>query len=459
MISVLIRHPVVEMGVNDDWSYIWSAKDLARTGHIHYSGWVQPILGWQLYLAAAAFRVFGFSFTIARCSVFLVTLATVFLTQRFFVRAGLLERNASLAILCILGSPMYLPLGFSFISDSGGVFSCVLCMYACLRAVQARSPRGPFFWLILAAVANLLSGTVRQVAWLGLSVMIPSTALYIRRRIPLVLFGAVQVFCVVGVFACMHWFSHQPYTMRESVFDFYPDRDALANMVSGYLHAGLGLTFFLLPVLLAFVSKKAPPLKGPLALLPLAFLLAAVLILFAPHWAAFHKYIVPFLPNYLSERGLVQVGSIVGRRHEVISLPFRVLLTITKYISTAYFLSRLLISGPIRRNAQAKGDGHPTFQTLTCVLLPFALAYAGLLVSRAAQNAFYDRYLPVLLIVAALFIVRFYQEQVSNLLPIRSWIFVGMFMLAATADCMTFMRKNARGSNSSRNCTQQNCQT
>lgn len=54
------------MSLNDDWSYIWSARLLAETGHIQYNGWATAMLGWQLYLGALFIKIFGFSFSIVR---------------------------------------------------------------------------------------------------------------------------------------------------------------------------------------------------------------------------------------------------------------------------------------------------------------------------------------------------------------------------------------------------------
>ena len=95
--AILVAHPYAEVGISDDFSYIRIAQVLAQTGHIVYTGWVTPILGWQLYLAAAFIKLFGFSFTTTRASIMFVAVVTAFLCQRTFVRAGIMNGMRALA--------------------------------------------------------------------------------------------------------------------------------------------------------------------------------------------------------------------------------------------------------------------------------------------------------------------------------------------------------------------------
>src|SRR5258708_17811006 len=79
MLCEAVSRPYAEMGVCDDWSFIRTAQLLAQTGHILYNGWAACMIGWQLYPAAVLLELFGFSFTAARLSTFLVAALTPFL--------------------------------------------------------------------------------------------------------------------------------------------------------------------------------------------------------------------------------------------------------------------------------------------------------------------------------------------------------------------------------------------
>jgi hypothetical protein len=161
--AIAIR-PGVETGIGDDWSYIKTAQVLAQTGHIVYNGWATAMLGWQLFLAALFIKLFGFSFTVVRATTWVIAMATAFLVHRSFVRVGISDRNATIGTLTLMLSPVLLPMVFIFMTDIGGLFCIVLCVYACLRALQAEASRAANVWIAFAARSNALGGTVRQIA-------------------------------------------------------------------------------------------------------------------------------------------------------------------------------------------------------------------------------------------------------------------------------------------------------
>jgi 4-amino-4-deoxy-L-arabinose transferase-like glycosyltransferase len=141
-LCALATFPVAEIGMTDDWSYVQSARVLAQTGHIVYNGWTTAMLGWQLFLGALFVKLFGPSFTAIRASTLLVAVLTAFLIERTFRRAGLGSRNAAFGTLALVLSPIFLPYAVSFMTEIAGLFCVVLCLYACLRALQAKTDRG-----------------------------------------------------------------------------------------------------------------------------------------------------------------------------------------------------------------------------------------------------------------------------------------------------------------------------
>src|ERR1035441_9635806 len=86
LVCVLVSHPVAETGMGDDFAYIWAAKVLAATGHVVYTGAATAMLTWQLYLGALFIKIFGFSFTVVRASVTLVSLRSTAMLHRIFLR-------------------------------------------------------------------------------------------------------------------------------------------------------------------------------------------------------------------------------------------------------------------------------------------------------------------------------------------------------------------------------------
>lgn len=159
VICVVVSHPALNMGMDDDWSYIWCARLVANTGHIVYNGFAEPMLGWQLYLGALFIKLFGFSFTAVRASILLVAIGVIALTQRLFVRFGITAWNSAIATLTIALSPVFLFLSFSYMLDMAGLFCIMLCLYGCVRAIQADTAKATMGWLAFAALSNILGGT------------------------------------------------------------------------------------------------------------------------------------------------------------------------------------------------------------------------------------------------------------------------------------------------------------
>ena len=276
LLCALATHPVAEIGMNDDWSYVQSARILAQTGHIVYNGWATAMLGWQLFLGALFAKLFGPSFTAIRASTLFVALIAAFLLQRTLVRAGASTRNATIGTLALVLSPIFLPLAVSFMSDIGGLFCIVLCIYACLRALQAQTDRAVLAWLAFAALSNAVGGTVRQIAWLGVLVMFPCAVWILRRRPHVVLLGAlIYLISLVIVFGSLHWFLQQPYSAPERLLDGYPDEFHPNLLVAQLLDLSFGSSMFLLPILLGFVAAISLRNRRTVAILIFGGMLSA----------------------------------------------------------------------------------------------------------------------------------------------------------------------------------------
>lgn len=87
----------------------------------------------------------------------------------------------------------------------------------CQRAVVARNHRATIVWLVHAGIINVIGGTVRQTSWLGVLVMVPSTAWLLRRRRGIMVAGATTTLAgVAGVLACMSFASRQPFFRTRS---------------------------------------------------------------------------------------------------------------------------------------------------------------------------------------------------------------------------------------------------
>ena len=445
LVCSIATYPVAEIGINDDWSYVKSAEVLARTGQVVYNGWATAMLGWQIYLGALFAVIFGPSFTAIRASTLLIAMATVYLTHRTLIRAGVNSRNATIGTLLLGLSPVFMPLALTFMSDIGGLFVIVLCAYSCLRALRAQTERSVLAWLAFAALSNALGGTVRQIAWLGALVMFPCAVWLLRSR-PKVIFAGVLLYLVSGIFiyGSLHWFLQQPYSVPEPLV---PGSFAGANvlhMLGRFFRAFFSLAMFLLPILVAFIPAVSFRNRFNYALIAGGGLVCAIAGLLLHHHHKLESCLAPFsVPgSYVSPRGLIDIMVIKGDRPVILNIEIRVVLTAVILLALICLFTFLFTSRS-RQISIAGAETAISWPDLLVLFVPFTFAYLAIIVPRAAFVTIYDRYLPPLIFVGILLLLRLYQDKVGPKLSIVSNVLVlifAAFAIAGTHDAFSLYR-------------------
>ncbi len=419
LFCALISRPYAETGVSDDGTYILVAQTLAKTGHIRYNGWETPMLGWQLYLGAAFIRLFGFSFTTVRMSTLLVAVLTAFILQRTLVRAGITERNATIGTLAFVLSPLCLMLSVTYMTDIDGLFAVAICLYGCLRALQASTDRTTIAWLCFAVAANAVFGTARQIPWLGLLVMVPS-ALYLLRFRGRVLLAGILANLAGGLFilACMEWFLSQPYNVHEHLM---MHRGEEFQVLASFFHATIELPFLLLPIVVLFLPELRRDVRRSFKVLAAASAVYA-LILLALHWrwVQIHPLLEPTLKDSIGRYDGYGATYLSGLPPVILHTGARLLLTVASLGGLLGFVVSLL--SPRRVPSMETDPKPPSWRQLGILTAPFAIAYSLVLIPRAASTTavaggINDRYLLELLAVALPSVLRLYQERIQLRLP------------------------------------------
>jgi hypothetical protein len=445
---VVAVQPRLEMGIADDFSYIWTARAMADTGHFVYNGWATAMLGWQIYVGALFIKLFGFSFMVVRASNGVVAMATAALLQRLYVRMGLNPWNATLATLTLVLSPLFLPFAASFMTDVPGLFVILLCLYGCIRAVQATSDRAAIQWLIFAALSNAIGGTVRQIAWLGVLIMVPSAAWVLRRRRGVLIATAVLLsISAVFIVGCVYWFKKQPYSVSEPLLvPTSPGAPVLFHihyMSSKYL----AIPLFSLPILIGFATHY--PIKERWARIQAAALLIALGVgagLCAAIWRSklhtlSEHVLAPFADGGLTTKGY-DLGTFVGTRPDVLSMPVRIILTFLTFSAFLAFLISLVNASRLKKPAATDSGRQISAETLFIVLGPFTAGYVVLMVTRAVVA---DRYFLPFLCVLLLFLVHFYQAKIASRLPVLTVILVTLFAGYGVVTLHDFLAANRAG--------------
>jgi hypothetical protein len=215
-LCALVIRPVAELGIDDDWGYIKNAQVmgsdwsccLQRCGDTHAGLGALPggNLRKTVWLLLRGRSVIHGPYCNPDCFPNATDLGAC--------RYSRVERNHRHPYVVL--SPLFLPLAFRFVTDMAGLFCVVLCLYACLRALQARTDRSALAWICFATLSNAASnsagGTVRQIAWLGALVMVPSALWLMRRRQHFLLVGGLaSIASIIIIFASLRRFHHRPY--------------------------------------------------------------------------------------------------------------------------------------------------------------------------------------------------------------------------------------------------------
>jgi 4-amino-4-deoxy-L-arabinose transferase-like glycosyltransferase len=429
LVCALLSYPYANMGISDDGPYILMAQHLATTGHVVYNGWAAPMLIWQLYLAAAFVKLFGFSFTTVRSCTLFTSVALAFLLQRTLVRANISERNATLGTLAFVLSPLYLMLSVTFMTDITGLFAIVFCLYGCLRALQSSTSHAAIGWLCLAIATNALCGTSRQIAWLGVLVMVPSTLWLLRSQRRVLLAGAAATLTgALFILCCMLWLSHQPYIQPEPLL---PHPYSADRAFWQLIHFFMDFPFLLLPVVALFLPRIRRCRPVVLAILAILFAGYLVIALQPQHRHGIFM-LEPSMDDGVEMSGVLIAPFMQGSPPLFLHRGLRALLTIVSFgglfgLISCFFLPSLQLS-PAANPLSAISR-----KQLGVLIIPYAIVYSLLLVPRAGSDMLFDRYSLGLLIVALLCLVRYYQNRIQPRLPLAGFLLVGVVAIAGIA--------------------------
>ncbi len=413
----------------DDFSYTKTALEFARTGHFVYNGWATAMLGWLVPWGALFIKLFGFSFNVMRLSMLPIDLAAVYLFHDILRRFGINPANAVLGALTMALSPLFLPLAATYMTDIPGLFVILVCMYMCQRAVAARTDRAALLWLIFATLVNIAGGTVRQIAWLGALVMVPSTAWLLRRRRRMKLTGVLLwILAVLCVLACMHWFSRQPYSIGDFVIASPIQTKTLIHLAAQYLKTLLCLLLIILPVTaawLASIRRLSPDLKRRFLAIAAAFF---ALVIASYVEGILGSWIAPWLGPVLVWQSMSLPG-FLGATSAIMTTLLRIFLSIL-------VISPLLVFGALlmhRRTSEPDvSHGRPfSWKELGWIGGPFSLAYLLLLAPSGTFSIIQDRYVLGLIPVAIAAVLKLYQQRITGNLSKVSVVTVVLFAIYA----------------------------
>ncbi len=422
---VLITDPVANMPFIDDFSYAKSALDFARTGHFLYNGWATAMLGWMVPWGALFIKIFGFSFNVVRLSILPIAMVAVYLFHQILRRFGIDRQNAVMGALTMALSPLFLPMAASFMTDVPGLLVILVCIYMCQRAVAAASDRAVLLWLCFATLVNVAGGTVRQIAWLGALVMVPSTTWLLRERRGMKTAGILLwVLSLIGVSACLHWFNRQPYSVPEYIIAAPFHARMLVHLAAQILKGFLCVLFIVFPILAAWLTAVRRLTENARLRLLGAMALLASLAIMLYRGGVIGGWTMPWLTPLLGLQWNL-LSDMFG------AIPFTVTLGMRVVVSFLVIASALILveqmASQMRNKLESSSRQPSSWNELTWILGPFSFSYVVLLAPRGIFDHIQDRYLLGLVPTAIVLLLRLYQERISKKLPALSLVVLILF--------------------------------
>lgn len=124
---------------DDGWAYARSVRSLLATGRYTLDQWSAANMPVQIYLAAGAASLFGFSLTLLRLTTMALTVVLLASFRRLLRDRGAREDEALVLGLGLLASPVLLMLSFTFMSDVQFLAWLILALALYDRGLARRS--------------------------------------------------------------------------------------------------------------------------------------------------------------------------------------------------------------------------------------------------------------------------------------------------------------------------------
>lgn len=459
--AVLAVWPVVELATDDDFAYARMALAFARTGHFVFNGWETAMVGWQVIWGALLIRLFDYSFLTLRISTIILAAFLTFLFHRVLLRAGVSTQGATFGTLTLVLSPLFLPMAASFMTDIPALLCIVAAIYGCQRALRAGSDRAALAWLVGSAALNVVDGTVRQIAWLGALVIVPSAFWLLRRKRRFIGVALVTwLSSVAAILLITIWFSHQPHMLPEKIIRGPITPTVFWRIARLCIYGSLEVFCFCLPVLFAWAFElRALTRRRKLQILAFCAV-ASPLVLWAMHYNKIQGRLPPWSANVVSRYGILWSVPLMGDRPELLPSSVTAIIAILLLASLAGFV--LWLRDNSRRSwfhstentqsipASAMRTQEVSLYESAVLLVPFLIVYFLLLMPRAAFPSLFsdvfDRYYLPCIAAALILLLRLLRYE-SRLIPVSGYavlLLFSFFSITGTHDVFAAYRAIAR---------------
>jgi hypothetical protein len=340
-------------------------------------------------------------------------------------------------------------------TDVPALLCLLVSLYGCQRALRATRDRAALAWLCGSAALNVVDGTVRQIAWLGALVIVPSAFWLLRKRKGFKTAGVVT-WCLssLSIALLMAWFLRQPYALPEHIIRGNLDGLAVWHILRISVYGTLEVMCFSLPVLIAWIFElRFLNRRRWLQIVGLCAV-SAPLLLLAAHYNKIQGRLPPWSANVVTRYGILWSIPLLGDRPQILPITITSIIAVVLIASLAGFviwLRRNVRKDWLRsRLRERSGRSEELSLPETCVLLlPFTIIYFGLLLPRAAFPSMFfdvwDRYYLPLILAAVILLLRLLKQK-QHEVPVICYaalLAFSFFSITATHDMFCAYRATA----------------
>jgi len=170
LIVEVIINPIGEFCLNDDWAYAASVKTLLSKGVFEIGSWPAMTLYAHVLWGFVFVKLFGFSFTVLRFSILVLSFVTLCITERLFFQMTKNKIYSLFIALLLLFNPLFLSLSNSYMTDISFLCFFTISIYSFYLFCITEQ----FKYLIIGFSISLVTIFIRQ-----LGIVIPLGFLFL----------------------------------------------------------------------------------------------------------------------------------------------------------------------------------------------------------------------------------------------------------------------------------------
>jgi len=162
-LMLILGGGLLDLPMNDEFSYARLAESFGKTGRIQLNGWGTPLMLPQMVIGAVSIKIFGFKYGILHWIGIVSTGVASGFLYRFLRAAGAGVFTSVTLWATVMGTPMVLAAGVSFLTDVPTMALCLVSWTFFAEALRtAESVESQRLKVIYATVFAFLAALNRQ---------------------------------------------------------------------------------------------------------------------------------------------------------------------------------------------------------------------------------------------------------------------------------------------------------